>query len=198
MEECGGHSWLLKEALRRTMVDSHMNIEEIINSETIRFRIEQIYFSLLPAEKELLKNIIKNEPINQTDELHSLVYFKKMRLIVKNKISIPMLARYIKSLLPKVNVRLSDNHIMVNELILDAHFSRKEQKVLRALLKSLGQIMSRESLAKVIWPVNTESYFTEWALDRIMARLRSKLVSLGISEELIVTLRGKGYMIRND
>lgn len=109
-----------------------------------------------------------------------------------------MLARYIKSLLPKVNVRLSENHIMVNELILDAHFSRKEQKVLRALLKSLGQVMSRESLAKVIWPVNTESFFTEWALDRIMARLRSKLVSLGISEELIVTLRGKGYMIRND
>lgn len=199
LKECGGHSWLLKEALRRVMVDPQMSVDEICNSETMRFRIEQIYFSFLKSEQEVLKKIVKKErKYSHRDEMHSLGYLKKMKLIENNEITIPLLTKYIKGLIPKVNLKLSDNHILVNELVLDTHFSRKEQKVLRTLMKNPVEIITRDMLAKVVWPINTDSYYTEWALDRIIARLRSKLLQLGISKDLIVTLRGKGYMMRNE
>ncbi len=199
LKECGGHAWLLKEALRRSMIDPQMGIEEICHSETMRFRVEQIYFSLSKSEQEVLKKLVKNEiKFSQSEEEHSFRYLKGMKILDGKKITIPLLAKYIKSLMPKVNVRLSENHIIVNELILDSHFSRKEQKVLRVLMKRHEEVISRDALAQVIWPINTESYYTEWALDRIIARLRTKLIQLGLSKDLIVTLRGKGYMIRNE
>ncbi len=199
LKACGGHAWLLKEALRRVMIEPKTSVDAICSSETMRFRLEQIYFSFAKSEQEVLKKIVKkNYHITDAEEQHSLNYFKKMEFIANNQITVPLIVKYIKSLLPKVNIKLSGSHILVNDLILDSHFSRKEKKVLQLFMKNPDEIVSRDDIAKVIWPINTESYFTEWALDRIIARLRSKLGKLGIPKNFIITLRGRGFMMRNE
>lgn len=199
VELCGGHFWLLKEALRVTMKDAKARVEDICLRPAIQLRLEQIYFALLDSERIVLKKIIVGEHIGESaDERHSYNYLKQIRLIQDNKITIPLLESYMKSHLPKMNLALSENHITVNNVIIDTHFSRKEIKAIRVLMQSLNKIVSRDIVAKAIWPIDTESFYSDWAIDRIMSRVREKLEKMGIRKDTIKTLRGKGYMITSE
>lgn len=197
-ERCGGHFMLLKEALRRHKLDSQQSIDDICNSETIKFRTEQIYFSLLPSERAVLKKIVMNGALDEdsNSEVHSARYLKKIGLIRDNIITIPVLETYIKNSLPRPNIGLSQNHIIVNNVIVDNNFSRKELKAFRLLLTRENHIVSREEIAESIWPIDTQSHYSEWAIDRIMSRLRDKIELIGLDKSILQTVRGKGYIVK--
>lgn len=193
---CGGHLWLLKEAAKAITIDPKLTVEEICNSEQMQFRIEQIYSSFLESEKVILKKIVKKEAISQEgDERHSFKYLKKMNLIKGEELTIPLLTQHIREGLPRTRMLVNGNHVLFNDVIVDFHFSRKELRILRVLLEKPKLIVSRDDIAKAIWPTETEESYSEWAIDRIIGRLRDKIGRLGLDKDLIKTVRGKGYMI---
>ena len=55
-------------------------------------------------------------------------------------------------------------------------------------------MLSRDELANILWKQEVENY-TNWALDKAISRLRSKLNKLGIVRRVLITFRDKGYQL---
>ncbi len=195
----GGHTWLIAEAVRSIMLNNFSSIEQIIESDGIQFKIQQIYQSFIESEKSVLQKLTKGEISGFSEnEKHSLKYLEKTGIVCKNKITIHALEIYIQKHQPKVSFTLEGKHIKINSVIVDSSFSRKQIRILRHLLTNNGVTVMRDELAKIIWPVNTLDYYTDWALDRIIARLRENIARIGLDKNLIQTVRGKGYKIQTN
>lgn len=193
-DNCGGYFWLVKQALICFKDNSQLRIEDILRYEGVAIALEQLYTSLLASEREVLQDIIFGHKIQGQLVEHSLHYLEKIELIKDHKITIPFLASYLKNRLPKTKTEIIDNHILINSINVDNQFSRKEKKLFRVLIEKKNHLIPRDELAKAIWPINTENYYSDWAVDRLMARLRQRIKSLGITE-LIKTVRNHGYML---
>lgn len=192
----GGHTWLLKEAVRTVKLRNVKTLDSVLSADSIQFKVEQIYSSLLDSEKSVLhKILIKNkEELSQTEK-HSKNHLTKIGLLKENTFAMQILEDYISKTLPKVSVNIEGSHIKINGVIVNSGFSRKQQKILRYLLQHKNSPVTRDDLAKIIWPIDTLEYYTDWALDRIIARLRENIQRMGLTKNLIKTVRGVGYQI---
>ena len=70
--------------------------------------------------------------------------------------------------------------------------SKNEYRILLTLMRSKGQVVSREKLMEALW--QTDSYVDENTLTVNIGRLRKKLSGIGL-QDFIVTKFGTGYMI---
>ncbi|MDO8610736.1 MAG: helix-turn-helix domain-containing protein [bacterium] len=197
IKECGGHFWFVKYATRMLRDNPRIDFQDIITSEQMHFRVEQITETFLDSEIKVLNKILLSKSITDSIEKHSLQFLTKMGFVKNDAISIPILAHHLRERLPKFVIEIIDTEILLNEVNVVSHFSRNEKKTLRVLLQNKNNIVSRDDIGKAIWPINTENEYSDWAVDRIIARLRSKLMKLGMPKEIIKTLRGKGYMLVN-
>ena len=73
-------------------------------------------------------------------------------------------------------------------------FTKKEFSLLRLLEKNKNQICEREQIVEEVWPEAAELGVSDWAIDRLVARLRSKLKNQN-SEKEIVTVKTRGYKL---
>jgi len=69
----------------------------------------------------------------------------------------------------------------------------REQALLKALFATPGHAVAKEKLFRVVFPMEAEIQFE--AIEVVAYRLRKKLVGSGVS---LVTLRGLGYLLRED
>ncbi len=195
VNNCGGHFWLLKYVVRSLRDNPKLALRNIFNSTQMQFRLEQINNLLLDSEKSALKKVIEGEAIKAENEKHGYAYLKELNLLENDKLNIPILTEYMRKSLPDLNLVVTDRHVFLNNVIVDAQFSKMEKRVFKSLYNSRNQIVSRDQVAKAIWPRETEEKYSDWAMDRLIARLRKKLIGLGISKERIKTFRKKGYML---
>lgn len=79
IENCGGHFWLVKEAVRCFRQSGE--VENIFDHEAMNFRLEGIYNSLLESEKLVLKKIVFGQKNFDELEKHSLLHLKKVNLL---------------------------------------------------------------------------------------------------------------------
>ena len=77
----------------------------------------------------------------------------------------------------------------------DIPLTKNEYKILYALLKNKGSIVSRERLMEYLW--STDSFIDENTLTVNVNRLRKKLDKSGLAG-FITTKFGVGYMIEKD
>lgn len=195
IQQCGGHFWLIRQVIRALRDDPATLLEEVFESDQMRFRLEQIYNFFADSEKSVLHKVIKGQQIDDPTEKHSLNYLQKMGFIENENITIPVLTKYIREHLPKISMVVTDKNILLNGVNVESHFSKKEKRALKSLLEHKGHVVTRDMIAKALWPINTEDYYSDWAVDRLIARLRVKLGKLGMPKEIIKTLRNKGYML---
>jgi hypothetical protein len=195
VKNCGGHFWLIKEAIRYLRQSG--DIKKIFNHEAMNFRLENIYNSLLESEKSLLKKIAFGETSFDELERHSLSYLQKLNLINRNnKITIGLLENYIRNLGEKrPNIIMKNGSLLLNNVPIQTFFSRKEYKVLKGFLQNQDKVIGRDEVAQWIWPTNTQENYSDWAIDQLIARLRKRLTRLFIPKEALRTLRGRGYML---
>ena len=197
IERCGGHFWLIRQALRSLRDNPELQLEEIFRSPPMRFRLEQLYYLFLDSEKRALQKVLKDERMTDDYEKHSFEHLKRMGFIKDNEISIPLLSSYIRENMPKVTIEITNNKVLLNNINVDSHFSKKERRAFKKLLEHKGHIVDRDEIAKALWPIDTEKNYSDWAVDRVIARLRNKLLTLGFSKEIIKTVRNRGYLLTN-
>ncbi len=81
-------------------------------------------------------------------------------------------------------------HLYIDGIIVDEKFTRNELKLLTLFLSETKNIYPKEELFEQLWENNGE--YSDWALDKTIHRLRTKLNKLQVTSE-IKTLRGRGY-----
>lgn len=69
--------------------------------------------------------------------------------------------------------------------------SEQELSVFTLLKENKEEIVTRESIAKVMWDENYTQNYSDWAIDSLISRIRKK-----VPNEEIVTSRGKGFLIK--
>lgn len=73
-------------------------------------------------------------------------------------------------------------------------FSKKEHLLFTLLQERQGQICERDEIIEAVWPEYREFGVSDWSIDRLVARVRSKLRKQSSPFE-IRTIRTRGYML---
>ena len=197
VHQCGGYFWLVKQSVRGLRDNPDLKVENLIKLEGIKVALEQFYTSLLDSERNVLQSLILSRKFEGDLEKHSFEYLKRIGLIRSGEVTIPLLVSYVSQYIPKTNIEIKDNLIYFNFVNVDSHFSKKEKRIFKAFINNKGQSVTRDKIAKAIWPINTEDFYSDWAVDRLVARLRAKIKKLGIPKEIIKTIRNQGYVLED-
>jgi len=184
-KECGGEFWLIKETVR--YLAKTKDVKGIFDHDEMSFRLQVLYNELEDKEKEAIKKIVKEEQFLTDEDVTVADYFKKMNF------SFPILNKFIAKQIVKENsIALNkDKRIVINSVVVDSFFSKKERAALRYFLSQKQVVISRERIAAVVWSEN-DSY-SDWALDQFIRRLRKKYKKIGLKEDLIKTVKNKGF-----
>ena len=74
--------------------------------------------------------------------------------------------------------------------------SEREVELLRYLAQNSGRAISRDELLENVWRISSKGVSTR-TIDMQVARLREKLRDDSQNPQVILTVRGKGYMFKN-
>ncbi len=156
-------------------------IDELFGDERIAFQSEELWESLTDEEKEgLLKYVNSKTSYLEVEE--KTPYLVNTGIIDDKGIFSELFTLYIKQKgdVPKDSIK--------HEL------SKKEHLLLTILEENRGALCEREHIIEYVWPEAQAYGVSDWAVDRLVARLRSKLKT-SASEYEIVTVKTRGYKL---
>ncbi len=192
VDGCSGHFWLVKEAMREIVSDGQWSPV----TPGMLFRVRMVFTMMHDSTQELLRKMVAGETSLTQDELHTQEYLRRMRFFTGND-KVPtvfeqfILNRYDVS----DKLQMQDNRLVLQEMPLNAFLSRKEYRVMKHFIQKRGMIVTRDDIARQLWPSDTKAQYSDWAIDQMIARLRKKMTQLSLNPKLLKTLRGKGYML---
>jgi DNA-binding winged helix-turn-helix (wHTH) protein len=159
--------------------------EAIQQDERINLLGEELWESLSSSEKEILAKIdVGGEISEEEKKTASYIFETGMVTEKKDTVSIfnPFFAEYVKSVQQNVSKE--------RELV----FSKKEHLLFTLLQSHVGEICERDLIIEAVWPEYREFGVSDWSIDRLVARVRSKLKKQASPFE-IRTIRTRGYML---
>jgi two-component system alkaline phosphatase synthesis response regulator PhoP len=78
-----------------------------------------------------------------------------------------------------------------------AELSEREQQLLRYLVQHAGRAVTRQELLENVWQIDARGVSTR-TIDMHVARLREKLRDDPVEPRVLVTVRGRGYMLAKE
>ncbi len=198
VKTCGGHLWILKFVLRIFRESGENNLEKILENPGVSIRINSILNLLtLDEKKDLIELCFGNK--NKAKESNKN-YFELVGLVEKDKknyrIGIPLLESKLKDSFFSSQIRLSeDNKIEYQGKDISYLFSQQEKKALLLLIFNKGRIVSREQIASKLWKDEWAEKYSDWAIDKLISRIRLTLLKTGLSKNILVTKKGQGFLI---
>lgn len=157
----------------------------LVKDEGIMLQSEELWASLDNEEKNILGKIIKDQDISEKDKKDAAYLWDTGIILDKYKgieIFSPLFEGYIRKLdMDKRNGEGLD-------------FSKKENLLFVLLKDNLNKICEREGIIESVWPEVEALGVSDWAIDRLIARLRGKL-RLRKSEFEIQTIKTRGYKL---
>lgn len=160
-------------------------LEVLLNDERITLESEELWESLSKEEKQVLLPVAKGEKVS-TDDKTKATYLWDTGFIQENSdkeiVFSPLLQHYL------VGKDAEDKKTQVVDL------TRKEHLLFSLLESQIGEICEREKIIESVWPEYQEFGVSDWAIDRLVARVRVKLRQQNSPYE-IVTVRTRGYKL---
>lgn len=160
--------------------------EAITNDERILLYSEEIWESLTTDEKEILLKVYAKEQISDDEKKRGQYLWETGIVLHKEDADILFSELFTHYLTTRPE---KGNH--ENQQI---HLSKKEHALYTLLEKHVDQICERDQIIEEVWPEYKEFGVSDWAIDRLVARVRSKLKQQG-SPYKIVTIRTRGYTL---
>jgi hypothetical protein len=151
--------------------------------EQIVFQSEELFESLTKGEKEVLISIvrgmaIRDEERKQTQYLWNTGMVKDVNR--KTVLFSPLFSSYVASL--------------TGAPVVNKEFTKKEHLLFTYLKDHVGELCEREAIISAVWPEHEEMGVSDWAIDRLVARLRTKMKEHE-SPYQIVTVVTRGYKL---
>lgn len=159
--------------------------EVLCGDERIMLQSEELWESLTKEEKDVLMKVAQGESVTAEEKIKAAYLWDcgfVTELNGEQRLFSELFAKYLKN---HDEVK-QDNHMV--------HFSKKEHLLYTLLEQHLGEICEREKIVETVWPEYSEFGVSDWAIDRLVARVRSKLKQQKSPYE-IVTIRTRGYKL---
>lgn len=158
----------------------------LVRDERITLQSEELWESLSKEEKKTLLKIARQEKITQEDKEKNSYLWDTGFIKDEEGVSLlfsPLFAAYLENIEKE---EIKNNTIM--------HLTRKEHHLFKLLESHIGNICEREEIIETVWPEYKEFGVSDWAIDRLIARVRVKLKQQNSSYE-IITVRTRGYKL---
>ncbi len=196
MDETGGRMLLSSELVRQYAISS--SIDTALVSDEVIKKIELVWLEFQSLERDVIDKIIRGNFSFTEKEHEALDFLIATRVIQKTRgsfiLTIRLLEKYLKSKKSNVSIEVDTSlHLLINHINMTSLFSKNERILLKSLLHSKENTVTRNTAAVLIW--KTEEY-TDWALDQFISRLRKKINSLHLGGVHIITLKKRGYQLR--
>ena len=193
MDHCYGFLWLLREIVRLIKMTNNTKVETHIENPSIKLRMHTLSKMLTQEEREALSGICFNDTSPPSED-----YLLQVGLIKKdrNKYSFPIqfYKKYLKINKSISKLRIDNNKIILNDKDTTHSFTRQEIDVLKILFINKASLVSRDEIAKSIWKSNYLDRYSDWAIDKLMWRLRTTITELGLPKNAISTIKGRGFI----
>ena len=157
-------------------------LQILLEDERITLESEELWESLTHDEKKVLLRVVRSHPLTKEEE-DKTAYLLETGFIVRGKVFSPLLEHYLVNKTPEESGK--NNEI---------HLTRKEHLLFTLLETQVGEICEREEIIEKVWPEYKEFGVSDWAIDRLVARVRVKLREQKSPYE-IVTVRTRGYKL---
>ena len=160
--------------------------EGLSRDERINFQSEELWESLDKASQEVLLKIVNNQKILPEEKRHAIYLWNTgfIKIVgANNYIFSKLFEEYVK--LKKEEAGAKDNG---NE------FSKKENVLFSFLENNINQICEREDIIEAVWPEEEDLGVSDWAIDKLVARVRNKL-KLQKNNLEIQTIKTRGYKL---
>ncbi|OGH20067.1 MAG: hypothetical protein A3D74_00635 [Candidatus Levybacteria bacterium RIFCSPHIGHO2_02_FULL_37_13] len=151
--------------------------------EEVGLQSEELWESLTQQEKNVTTKIIKNDKIAK-EEKDKAKYLWDTGFVTGSKIFSPLFEHYVKEV-EKEALNNSNGAL---------EFTKKENLLFNYLLDNINLVCEREQIVEKVWPEVEALGVSDWAIDRLMARVRSKL-KLQKSQYEIQTIKTRGYKL---
>jgi hypothetical protein len=190
IETCAGHVQYLQISLivlnnlltAGKKTDPKSLFSTIVRDERVGLISEEIWDSLQEEEKYIVKKIYNGEsPFAEEEEAGS--YLWETGLVLRDGENLKIFSPYFEFFIRRLIKKGEDDAV---------DFSKKENMLFNLLLENLGEICEREVIIETVWPEYDDLGVSDWTIDQLVARLRSKLKKQG-SQYLIKTVRTRGY-----
>lgn len=160
----------------------------LIQDERVTLQSEELWDSLSEKEREVLLKIVRRETVDE-QEREIATYLWDTQFVVEEdggyRVFSPLFRAYLEQFIANVQAQSQS-----------VHFSKKEHELFSLLEQHINEICEREEIIQAVWPEYSEVGVSDWAIDRLVARVRTKLRQQG-SEYEIKTIRTRGYQLVN-
>ncbi len=217
----GGFFGLFKSLLRiydQPRKDRPQDLSEYIKHPYISTRLKIIEETFSTEELKILHSLANKNRVEEDNLTHYLT--KSGILTDDNLLKIPLLVEYFKNITieeetvqessPETQPKdLSDKsrskkdleiNLETGEIYLKGErqkdcFSTNEINVYKTFIQKKGGLVSREDIAKALWPEDTTDKYSDWAIDKTISRMRKKLDDSKRPYKYITTIKGKGFKL---
>lgn len=181
----GGHVQFLQIILVRLSEEKKIpaNKKELIalfaTNEEIMLQWEELLASLNQVEKEILLEV-KAGTFNEGQKEKGGYLWNTGFVSQTNTLFSPLFGEY----LPKIETTKQNG----------AELTKKEHNLLTFLQSKEGELCERDVIIAAVWPEQMEAGVSDWAIDRLVSRVRAKLKAQNSPYE-IVTVITRGYKL---
>lgn len=186
-----GHGKLTRICLEN--IDNHIQnlMHYLLAQKNVLLGLEEIWNFLSKEEQKYLKT---KEKLNE----NKINFLNKIQLLQKEEINIPLFREYIKrKSIERENVILDEHkNILIGEVNLTEKLTQLENKLLLYLLENRERLITRDELINAVWcDSKTTEGVTNEAVDKLISRVRKKLLANSNSTSSIVSIKGKGLKL---
>lgn len=156
----------------------------LLLDERIALQSEELWESLNSKEKDILVKISKGQVFSEQDRV-SAKYLWETGLVREGKPSVfsPIFSHFLNQVGRKIG-----------EETTEVEMSKKEHLLFSFLQDNINQICEREAIIEAVWPQEQALGISDWAIDRLAARVRGKLKQQHSHYE-VVTVKTRGYKL---
>lgn len=153
----------------------------LVSDERLSLQSEELWESLENEEKEVLRKIIHKKPIAAKEREEAKYLWDTGFLPVFS----PLFFYYIQQ---------KEKHEKKTSVSIE--FSKKEHVLFLFLKMHANNICEREKIIEAVWPEVEDLGVSDWAVDRLVARVRQKLKLQKAASE-IQTIKTRGYKLNS-
>jgi len=154
----------------------------LLRDERINLQSEELWEDLNSSEQQILLKVLNNQKLNDKDLKENKYLLDSGFLTPKLKIFSPVFESFLH-----IKNEAGEGSNGKIEL------SKKEHLLFTYLKENLGEICEREAIIEAVWPEEEALGVSDWAIDRLVARLRKKIKEEGEFE--IVTIKTRGFKL---
>lgn len=151
--------------------------------EQMTFQSEELFESLTKAEKETVLSIKQGNHIGK-EETENARYLWNTGFVREEKKTSVFFSKLFDEYVGTLSMKSA----------VGKEFTKKEHLLFTVLKSHEGELCEREVIIEAVWPEHQDIGVSDWAIDRLVARLRSKLKAHA-SPYQVVTVVTRGYKL---